>query len=85
MASPRENTSNKASQIQSGPPTEPEEKSPELSETRITPPGPGRIITGAGLAGSQLQQVLRRHDSVAPGATLGQQIASLIRERLKLR
>jgi hypothetical protein len=86
MASPSENTSNKASQIQSGAPTEPGEKSPEeLRETRVTSPGPGRIITGAGHAGSQLQRALRQDDPIPPWATLGQQIVSLVREWLKLR
>jgi hypothetical protein len=85
MASPKENSSIEASQVQRAPPTELEDKSPKLRETRVTPPGPDRIITGAGLAGSQLQQVLRQHNPVPPRATLGQQIMSLIREWLKLR
>jgi hypothetical protein len=54
MASPTENSSVKAGQIESAPPTEPEKKSPEPKGTRVIPPGPGRIVTGAGLAGSQL-------------------------------
>jgi hypothetical protein len=83
MASPKENSSIKSSQSESAPPTEPAEKSPEV--TRVISPGPGRIITGAGLADSQLQQVLRQHDPVPPSATLGRQIVSLIREWLKLR
>ena len=85
MASPKEDSSIKASQVEGAAPTEPEEKSPELRETRVIPPGPGRIITGAGLAGSQLQQILRQHDRVPPRGTVGQQIVSLIREWLKLR
>jgi hypothetical protein len=84
MVSPKENCSIKANQVEGAPSTNPEQKSPELRETRVTPPGPGRIITGPGLAGAQLQQVLRQHDRVPPRATLGKQLVNLIRDWLKL-
>jgi hypothetical protein len=45
---------------------EPTDNSPEA--TRFLAPGPGRIITGAGLAGSQLQQAMRDRASEAPRA-----------------
>ena len=47
-------------------------------EARFLQPAAGRIITGAGLAGGQLQQVMRHHSSVARRIVLGKQILKIV-------
>ena len=50
--------------------------SPEAA--RFLQPTAARIVTGAGLAGGQLQQALRHHSSVARRIVLGRLILSII-------
>jgi hypothetical protein len=50
--------------------------SPDVA--RFLQPEAGRIVTGAGLAGGQLQQALRHHSSVARRIVLGRLILSII-------
>lgn len=52
-------------------------------DTRFLQPAAGRIIAGAGLAGGQLQQVLRHHGLVARRIVLGRQILKIIGKRNK--
>jgi hypothetical protein len=47
-------------------------------ETRFLQPAAGRILTGAGLAGEHLQQVLRHHSSVARRIVIGKQILKIV-------
>jgi hypothetical protein len=55
---------------------------PPCAETRVRPPAPGGIITGAGLAGSQLQQVLRRRPPTPLGSSLSGAVLKAIRRYL---
>jgi hypothetical protein len=57
---------------------EPTDSSP--AATHFLAPGAGRIITGAGLAGSQLQQALRKRPSGAPRAAWVGRFVRLIRK-----
>ena len=41
-------------------------------------PAAGRILTGAGLAGDQLQQVMRHHSSIARRIVIGRQILKIV-------
>ncbi len=45
---------------------------------RFLQPVAGRIVTGAGLDGGQLQQALRHHSSVARRIILGRQILNIM-------
>lgn len=83
MTSHPENSNFNTPQIEHAPSLEPTDS--VSKETHFTQPAAGRIITGAGLAGSQLQQVLRQHDAVQPRVTPSQRVVSVVRAWLKLR
>ena len=50
---------------------------------RFLQPTAGRIVTGTGLAGGQLQQALRHHSSVARRIVLGRLILNIIGKSIK--
>jgi len=61
---------------------DPTDSRPE--ETRFVRPEPPRILTGAGLAGSQLQQVLRKRASTARHSNVGPKILRTLGKYLRM-